>query len=198
MNETGKSAIRRGREPVFIQRYFRGVGIDIGAGDHSLNHYAHLFPLMGRVVAWDQPQGDAQLMPGVPDNTFDFAHSSHCLEHLRDPVQALTRWVNIVKPGGYVIVTIPDEDLYEKGLWPSRFNSDHKLSFTIGKPRDVPRLPNSVNVLDLMNAMLPLASCERVVLIRDFYDDRRPNVDQTAEGIAECAIEFVLRKHPAA
>jgi hypothetical protein len=109
-------------------------------------------------------------------------------------MQALARWLEIVKPGGYVIITVPDEDLYEKGVWPSHFNTDHKVSFTIGKPHGEGRLRNSFNVLDLVQAMLPVASCERIELIREFYDDTQPDVDQTATGLAECAIEIVLKK----
>ncbi|HWT35959.1 MAG TPA: methyltransferase type 11, partial [Paraburkholderia sp.] len=40
----------------------------------------------------------------------------------------------------------------------------------------------------------PAASCERVSLVRDHYDATRADVDQTAHGLAECAIEMVLRK----
>jgi SAM-dependent methyltransferase len=193
MNETGKAALRRAHDPVFIKHYFRGEGIDIGAGSDSLSAYAHAFPFMRRVVAWDKEQGDALYMNGVEDGRYDFVHSSHCLEHLVNPMQAVARWLEIVKPGGYVIITVPDEDLYEKGLWPSRFNADHKFSFTIGKPRGG-RLPRSINVLDLVSAMLPVASCERIVLLREFYDEAHPNVDQTMKSPAECAIEIVLCK----
>ncbi|CAB3683646.1 hypothetical protein LMG22037_02602 [Paraburkholderia phenoliruptrix] len=192
MNETSKSAMRRARDPAFQQHYFVGKGIDIGAGDDPLSAHAHVFPRVTDILSWDKPQGDALRMAGAPDASFDFVHSSHCLEHLANPYQALARWLELLKPGGYAILTVPDEDLYEKGRWPSPFNREHKVSFTICKPQKA--LPGSVNVLDMVCAFSSIASCERVALVRDNYDERRANVDQTARGLAECAIEIVLRK----
>lgn len=192
MKETSKSAMRRARDPSFQQHYFAGKGIDIGAGDDPLNAHAHAFPRVTEIVSWDKAQGDALRMAGAPDASFDFVHSSHCLEHLADPFQGLARWLELLKPGGYAILTVPDEDLYEKGKWPSPFNREHKVSFTICKPEKA--LPGSVNVLDLVRAFAPVASCERVTLVRENYDERRAHVDQTARGLAECAIEIVLRK----
>ncbi|WP_233874675.1 methyltransferase domain-containing protein [Paraburkholderia adhaesiva] len=199
MHETRKSVVRRAREPAFVDHYFRGAGIDIGAGDDWLGSYAHMFPLMGQVVAWNSPRGDAVHVKGVEDGTYDFAHSSHALANVANPAHVLARWLDIVRPGGYLIVTVPDEDLYGKGVWPSRFNRNHRVSFTIGKPGAPDdgtgaRLPHSVSVLDLVAAMQPVAACERLVLLRDFYDGKCPGVDQTAKGVAECAIEIVLRK----
>jgi len=192
MNETSKSALRRARDPAFQQHYFVGKGIDIGAGDDPLKAHAHVFPRVTEVVSWDKAQGDALHMSGAQDASFDFVHSSHCLEHLVNPFQGLARWLELLKPGGYAILTVPDEDLYEKSKWPSPFNRDHKVSFTICKPEKT--LPGSVNVLDMVRAFAPIASCERVSLVRDHYDERRASVDQTARGLAECAIEIVLRK----
>lgn len=192
MHETRKSALRRYADPVFRDHYFVGHGIDIGAGDDPLSNYTYLFPGMRNVVSWDLEQGDALAMDGLEDRAFDFVHSSHCLEHLANPFEALGRWLDLVKPGGYVVVTVPDEDLYEKGVWPSRFNADHKFSFTIQKPRKA--LAQSVNVSDLVRAFSNVAACERIVLIRHDYDERSHHIDQTASGNAECAIEFVLRK----
>lgn len=192
MNETSKSAQRRSRDPAFQQHYFAGKGIDIGAGDDPLSAHAHAFPLVTEVVSWDKAEGDALRMAGAQDASFDFVHSSHCLEHLVNPFQGLARWLELLKPGGYAVITVPDEDLYEKGRWPSPFNRKHKVSFTVCKHEKT--LPQSVNVLDLMRAVAPVASCERVWLVREHYDERRANVDQTARGLAECAIEIVLRK----
>src|SRR5207248_11335926 len=103
-----------------FDNYLRGSGIDIGAGDDPL-----IIP-NGTVRVWDLAEGDAQLMAGVADNTYDFVYSSHCLEHMRDVEQALRNWVRILKPGGILYLVVPDYILYEKMVWPSRFNPDHK------------------------------------------------------------------------
>ena len=51
-----------------------------------------------------------------------------------NPEDALLEWWALVKPGGYLLLTVPDEDLYEQGFFPSRFNFDHKLTFRFRKP----------------------------------------------------------------
>ena len=142
MQETRKSALRRKEEKVFEQ-YFSGLGIDIGAGDDGLSQYKEFFPAITELTDWDLPDGDAQFMNGVPDNHYDFVHSSHCLEHLENPCLGLSNWIRICKPGGYLIITVPDEDLYEQGKWPSLYNSDHKSSFTIYKSSKT--RPRSIN-----------------------------------------------------
>ncbi|MFM0340954.1 methyltransferase domain-containing protein [Paraburkholderia fungorum] len=129
---------------------------------------------------------------GLTDASFDFVHASHCLADQENTAKALSRWLELLKPGGYAILTLPDEDLYGKGEWPNRFNRSHKASFTIHKPARA--LPKSVNVLDLVREVSHVAACERVTLVREHYDDGRREEDQTARGVAECAIEIVLRK----
>ncbi len=158
-------------------------------------HSVGVFARMQSVRTWDLEDGDAQLMAGVADASFDFVHSSHCLEHMRDPVEALRHWVRILKPGGHLVVTVPDEDLYEHGFWPSRFNGDHKWTFTIAKPASWSA--RSINVADLLAGMADQLSVERLVLQADFFQERWDRAfDQTGFPPTECAIEFVARKRP--
>lgn len=56
-------------------------------------------------------------------------------------------WFALVKPGGHLIVIVPDEDLYEQGHFPSIFNNDHKSTFTISKAASWSS--KSLNLLDL-------------------------------------------------
>ena len=129
----------------------------------------------------------------MPDGRFDFVHSSHTLEHMQDPRIALANWARIVKPGGYLIITVPDEDLYEHGHWPSRYNPDHLWSFTICKAAST--MPKSINVVDLAREFGDRLELERLVLVRDFFrKDIPPDTDQTATFAAECAIEIIWRK----
>lgn len=59
----------------------------------------------------------------MSDGKYDYVHSSHCLEHLIDPREGLPYWLREVRPGAYLIVTFPDEDLYEQGIFPRTFTS---------------------------------------------------------------------------
>lgn len=192
MNETSKASKRRSRDIVYGSRYFAGNGIDIGGGLDSLANQITKFPQIKSVRNWDIQDGDAQYLSGVPDQSFDFVYSSHCLEHMQDPFIALQNWIRVLKHDGYLIVSIPDEEMYEHGVWPSIFNLDHKWSFRLQTSNSP--LPNSIDVLDMIANCVPIAQCERVIRVVDNYNRELPNnVDQTL-GDAECAIEFVLKK----
>lgn len=197
-DEMSKSCKRRLRDP-WWQQVFRGRGLDIGAGSDGFSRHAWKWPKVISVRDWDMPDGDAQTLPGVPDCSYDFVVSSHCLEHLHDPYAALVRWLEVTKPGGHVVVTVPDADLYEKGLWPSRFNPDHKRRFTLDYVLAESRLPDMVDVADLLyrvTAVQPHA-VGFVGQIRVPYPDNLPeDVDATSLPDVEAAIEFVLRKSP--
>lgn len=117
---------------------FVGKGLDIGCG---------VDPVFPGVVTFDQQDGDANNILGSISDTFDYVFASHALEHMLDPRSVIDDWYQLVKPGGHLIVLVPDEDLYEQGAWPSMFNYDHKWTFTISKDRSWS--PKSINVYDL-------------------------------------------------
>lgn len=194
MWEQSKAAKRRVAIPAFQSRYFVGNGIDIGGKPDPLGQYSGFFARMQSARTWDIDDGDAQYLAGVNDGAFDFLHSSHCLEHMVDVRVALANWIRVVKPGGFLIITVPDEDLYEMGIWPSRFNSDHKWTFTIMK--DQSWSPCSINVLALLREVGGVVTVEKVELLRDFYRDTwvAEHIDQTMTPVAECAIEIILQK----
>ena len=194
MKECSKSISRRLSDSNFINRYFVGNGMDIGGKPDPLVLYRELFSHMSTVKTWDWEDGDAQYLDGVSDNQYDFVHSSHCLEHLVDPKEGLRNWLRVVRPGGYLIITVPDEDLYEQGVFPSTFNSDHKCSFTIFKIRSWSK--SSLNVIDLVRDLGENAELVRLEQLSATYRFDLPRYDQTLTPVGECGIEFVIRKRP--
>jgi SAM-dependent methyltransferase len=131
-------------------------------------------------------------MASVPDNTFDFVNSSHCLEHLEDPLLGLRNWLRVLKPGGYIVALVPDEDLYEQRVWPSTNNRDHKHTFTILKSSSWNE--KSISLLRLFAELGPDVRVEKIELQNATFRYDMPRYDQTMTPIGECAIEFVLRK----
>jgi len=192
MKECSKSILRRLADSNFIRRYFSGDGIDIGGKPDPLGLYREFFCQMKSVKTWDWEDGDAQMMAGVPDGKYDFVHSSHCLEHLVDPREGLGNWFRIVRHGGYLIVTVPDEDLYEQGIFPSTFNKDHKWTFTIFKQKSWSN--RSINVLDLVRDLGEGAELVLLQQLSATYRFDLPRYDQTLTPVGECGIEFVIRK----
>lgn len=139
MNEASKTRRLWGaREAGWLQ----GEGLDIGCGPD---------PVAPGVVCFDVGDGDANSILTHLQRPFDFVFSSHCLEHMHDPVRALRDWWQLVRPGGHLVVIVPDEDLYEQGYFPSLFNPDHKATFTIAKRASWS--PKSINLLDLANSL---------------------------------------------
>ena len=119
-----------------------GRGIDIGCGPDPVTPDARRF---------DLEDGDANVASQFVKEQFDFVFSSHCLEHMHDPRLTILDWWKLVKPDGHLFVLVPDEDLYEQGVFPSRFNPDHKATFTISKAKSWS--PKSINVLELAQSL---------------------------------------------
>lgn len=189
---TALSIQRRLHDIRFATRYLVGRGLDIGAGADSLALYAELFPRVTQVDTWDVAEGDAKVLATIPDNAYDFVYSSHCLEHLVDPREGLRNWFRVLKPGGYLVVVVPDEDLYEQGVFPSTFNADHKWTFSIHKNESWS--DRSINVLDLCVSLGPQCVIHKIELLDAGYRYALPRFDQTQTPIAECAVEFIVQK----
>lgn len=192
MKESSKSVMRRMHDSRFANRYFVGSGIDIGAGTDPISLYGEQFPRMTHLKIWDVGDGDAQFMASVPDETYDFVHSSHCLEHLVDPMVGLTHWFRILKPGGHMVVLVPDEDLYEQGIFPSTNNTDHKWTFSIYKTKSWS--PKHRNLAELLPALGGQAEILKIEQLDAGHRFNLPRFDQTLTPIGEAAIEFVIRK----
>lgn len=195
MHATSKAVMRRLSDNRYATRYFIGQGMDIGSGNDPLSQYGEFFPLMKSCRDWDKPDGDAQLLAGVADESLDFVHSSHCLEHMRDPAEALGHWLRVLRPGGHLVVVVPDEDMYEQGVFPSTWNSDHKWTFTTCKEQSW--CDRSINLTDLLpryRATSYLVKLELLDATFRFEFMTRGRIDQTMMPIAECGIEFILRK----
>ena len=192
MFEASKAVSRRLHTPGFATRFFVGDGIDVGCGSDSLSNHRALFPLMGRITDHDLEHGDAQFLARHADSSFDFLHSSHCLEHLKDPFEALTNWCRVVRTGGHLIVLVPDEDMYEQGVWPSTWNRDHKKTFTICKKSSWS--PVSVNLTNLLEYVAGKAMPIRVELLCHTFVPGADRRDHTLNSFTESGIEFVLRR----
>lgn len=175
--ETFKARSRREKEN-FFELYCRGEGLDIGYGGD---------PVVPGVDVWDFEHGDAQLLQGAARGKYEFVYSSHTLEHLNDPSEAMYNWWRVLKPGGYLIIYIPHRDLYEKKkTLPSRFNDNHKHFFLIDKDEN----PDTIGLIPLIRRTLTnyeivyIKECSEGNTIKD--PDRHSN--------GEYSIETVIRK----
>lgn len=51
---------------------------------------------------------DATDLSIIPDGFYDFALSSHVIEHIANPIKALIEWRRIIKTNGYLAIIAPD------------------------------------------------------------------------------------------
>lgn len=186
-HETSKASLRRMHDDSFDwHSVFTGKGVDIGAGDDPLlvNDW-----LDAKIISFDLPfttdypadvRGDANKIDQFfKENELDFVHGSQVAEHLHKPIDAILRMLKIVKPGGWVILTVPDFDLYEKRTFPSKFNGDHKSTWSLW--RQIPPNPRYPHVF-VPNLREKLAPHRVEASLCDTnYDYMDPETDQTWE-----------------
>ena len=51
---------------------------------------------------------DASNLSSIAGHTYDFVLSSHNLEHFANPVKAIQEWKRVTRPGGGLIIVLPD------------------------------------------------------------------------------------------
>lgn len=185
-NETRKALPRRARDPLWVRILSEpGRKLDIGGGQDGLPGAEN----------WELQAGlDGSELTGIPDGSVQLVYSSHCLEHLEYPMASLGRWWNVLQPGGWLWIEVPDAALYEHWVFPSRFNSDHKWLFSAYRYSDHARHINLASLAMTLKG----AELWRCQTIDTNFDYSLPDdVDQTCRPpFAECACELVLRKLP--
>jgi len=144
MNETSKTNSYRDKK--FFDTYLSGKVIDIGAGDDPVTSESEIF---------DLAEGNAEkISKYIQRNDYDCVYSSHCLEHIDDVNMATNNWWQLVKPGGYMIIVVPEETLYEQRIWPSLFAPPpigHQHSFRLNS--ETSWSPVSIDILDLVKKL---------------------------------------------
>lgn len=95
--------LRNGNAMQFIaataKHFCKGTGLDIGAGR---------WPLEG---AHPIDSGKWHAADYLPGKDWDYIFSSHCLEHLPNPVSTLEYWKTMLRPGGVLFLYLPHPDM---------------------------------------------------------------------------------------
>ena len=175
----------------FYSKFILGTGLDIGCNSHERS-------ISPSVQLWDKTlgSGDATHMSGVPDDEFSYVMASHILEHIEDRETALKNWIRIVKPGGHLIVCVPDRDLYEgKKTLPSIHNRDHKCFFLLDKSEE----PDTYSFKQTLKVLEPVAELVYAKLCSDNWPGQEntasdPKYHRKQNPVGEFQIEAVLRK----
>lgn len=122
------------------------------------------------------------------------------MEHLYNPADFINRCLKLLKPGGWIVMTVPDLDLYERCQWPSRFNPDHRTTWSLWRKHWVPPgkpirhlhvyVPHWITQFNVGRKYANLIDTNFDYLLSE-------DVDQTwlRENGVECFIEILLQKH---
>lgn len=107
------------------QQYCKGNGVDIGSQGWPVVPWAIQIELPEAEFAHytsgkklDQAgvfRGDGRALP-FKDGVLDFVYASHVLEDFVDWEPILREWVRVLKPGGYLIILVPDKKLWNEAI----------------------------------------------------------------------------------
>lgn len=153
------------RYRLLTARYCRGCGVDIASQGDPVVPWAMNFELPEAEFAYynsgHKPRGPIQLSGSAEKLPFNndsmgFVYSSHLLEDFLDWEPILREWVRVLAPGGYLIILIPDKDLWalalSKGQPP---NCAHRHE---GRPGELTRYASALGlevVEDRLTACFP-------------------------------------------
>jgi SAM-dependent methyltransferase len=103
--------------------YCQGTGIDVGAGAYPLGGAFPVRDLVHYIYRNGKQARRAEPLPGAAcaydlscfvDESLDYVFSSHCLEHLDRPSEAIALWAEKLKPGGWMFLYLPHPEM---ALW---------------------------------------------------------------------------------
>jgi SAM-dependent methyltransferase len=124
-----RASHKRRLECGFYEKYLSGKRIlDIGYRGETSDAVPIVEGAVG--VELDYPGYDGLHLP-FNDNSQDAVFASHCLEHITDYKNILRDWYRVLAIGGFLIIAVPHQYLYERrATLPSKFNGDHKRFYT--------------------------------------------------------------------
>lgn len=121
------------------QKFCTGRGLDVGAGP---------WPLPGAVPVELRDGGNAMELPA---GDWDYVFSSHCLEHLPDPVAAIEHWQSRLRIGGVLFLYLPHPDMT---YWRPQFCRKHLHQWW---PADMAELIGALGFKDVIHSDRDLA-----------------------------------------
>jgi SAM-dependent methyltransferase len=168
MGETSKCRER-------VLKYCQGHGIDIGCGDDKISPEAigidsRIQPGVNMVININQ------ISDWFKPGEFDYVFSSHTLEDFTDTETTLDQWVDLIRPGGYLILYLPHRRWYPNIGHPLA-NKGHKHDFN---PEDVLDV-----LINMGNTELEYCVC---------YGPPNGIYDYENRGKIEYSFEIVARK----
>lgn len=115
-----------------LLRIVKGKGIDVGCGASKITPETIGVDMIAKgEITFQGMVSDADIKANgdnlpFPDNDLDYVVARHNIEHYTNPIATLKEWHRVLKPGGYVGMTTPDDGRLA-GL---KLDFTHKHSFS--------------------------------------------------------------------
>lgn len=103
-----------------LKTYPHAIGIDVVKKDDFISQIGGDSPSVADI------QADVSQPLPLEDNSVDIAVARHILEHLINPLEALRNWTKVLKKGGKLVVSVPNEYLIRS----IPMNPEHVIAFT--------------------------------------------------------------------
>jgi SAM-dependent methyltransferase len=106
------------------ERYLTGTGVEFGALHSALDvpesvtvKYADMEPIEQLRKSYPDVKDirapdfvtDLESMRGIDDGSMDFVIANHVMEHVEDPLRALTAISRVLRPSGIAFIALPDK-----------------------------------------------------------------------------------------
>jgi predicted SAM-dependent methyltransferase len=107
-------------------------GVDLGYGGDCITPNTIAMDMPSKYASMgNDPQhlfGDARNLHWFRDNALDYVYSSHLLEDFPNTLEVLTEWVRVVKPGGHLLLCLPNEQKFRAHCAKTgqSYNSNHQ------------------------------------------------------------------------
>jgi SAM-dependent methyltransferase len=123
------------------KKFCKGQGLDIGCGD---------WPLDG-ATGIDMRNG--QNANSIPERVggYDYIFSSHCLEHLENPIAAIQHWKSNIRAGGVLFLYLPHPDME---YWLPQNCKKHLHSW---QPLVMAKILNDLGFIDVLSSERDMA-----------------------------------------
>ena len=193
MKENTKASNRRQYQKLFTDRVFVGEGVEACSINDITNIMA--FPKIASLERVEWPTDLLRRRKSKSHNKpqYNFINFPVTLHLMDGPIDFIKQCADFLVSGGYLVLTVPDEDLYEVGQFPSIRNGQCKRTFSIYKEKSWS--PVHISLLsELQN--LPEYEIVKLELVDTNFDYNNIKSDQTFDANAgvECFIEIVLKK----
>jgi len=103
---------------ILLAKYCQGSGLDIGFGGDAITPNAISMDLAKPYTKTGNGslnlRGDAKNLCWFKNNVLDYIYSSHLLEDFYETEEVLKEWRRVIKPRGFLILLLPDEQRYRK------------------------------------------------------------------------------------